>query len=109
MLVYRRILCSLALAGLALTGCAPVDPMISGRVGDNCTVYFRHDALGMAGTPAPPRADNVNGADVQLAGKLARVNAGWVCISIDKTEYTIPKESILLIEMQPKSATTNPP
>jgi hypothetical protein len=107
MLVYRRILCSLALAGLALTGCAP-DPMISGRVGDNCTVYFRHDALGMAGIPAPPRAGNVNGADLQLAGKLARVNAGWVCLSIDKTEYTIPKESILLIEMQPKSATTNP-
>jgi hypothetical protein len=63
----------------------------------------------MAGSPASPRVGNVNGADVELTGKLLRVNAGWVCIGVDKAEYTIPKEAILLIEMKPKVAATNSP
>jgi hypothetical protein len=106
---YRQILFSFALAGVAaLTGCSgsvppAADPMLSGRIGDNCTVFFRHDALGMAaGSPASPTTGNHNGADVQVTGKLMRVNAGWVCVAVGKGEYTIPKEAILLVEMPSK-------
>jgi hypothetical protein len=74
--------------------------MISGRLGADCKVYFRHDALGMAAAvPAPPRTDQHNGAEVTLSGKLLRVNAGWVCIAVNQVEYTIPREAILLLEM----------
>jgi hypothetical protein len=91
----------------ALTGCGgtlpPPDPMLSGRIGDNCTVYFRHDALGMAaGNPAPPATMNHNGADTHVTGKLLRANAAWTCIGKGKAAYTIPKEAILLVEMSSK-------
>jgi hypothetical protein len=91
---------------IALSGCrgnASADPMLAARIGEACTVYFRHDALGMAaGVPAPPTTGSHNGASVQLTGKLLRVNAGWVCIGVDNAEYTIPKEAILLVEMRSK-------
>jgi hypothetical protein len=105
----RRLVAWLVLTGLLfLSGCggssssAP-DPQLSGRVGDNCTVYFRRDALGMAaGSPSSPLTGNHNGADVQMTGKLLRVNPGWVCIAIGQAEYTIPKEVILVIEFKAK-------
>jgi len=106
--IFRRILFGFALVGVAvLTGCggnaSPADPMLSGRFGDNCTVYFRHDTLGMAaGSPASPTTGNHNGADLQVTGKLLRVNGGWVCVAVGKAEYTIPKEAILLVEMPSK-------
>jgi hypothetical protein len=91
------------------TGCGgnappPADPMLSGRIGDDCTVYFRHDALGMAaGSPAAPNAGNVNGPGTQVRGKLLRVNAGWICVNVvGDGEYTIPKEVILLVNMSYK-------
>jgi hypothetical protein len=107
LLAYRRSLPGLALMGvIALTGCegsAPVDPMLYGHTGQDCTVYFRHDALGMAaGVPASPTTGNHNGADTQISGKLLRVNAGWICLAVGNAEYTVPREVILLVEMPAK-------
>ena len=97
------------LLGLSvITGCggngeSPADPMLSGHIGQSCTVYFRHDALGMAaGSPAAPTTDNHNGADTQISGTLLRVNAGWIHVLVGKREYTIPKESILLVAVPSK-------
>ena len=88
----RRAVWGIGLLGvLAVAGCgggAPpaADPMLGGRVGDNCTVYFRRDALGMAGpSPSSPLTGNHNGADTAVSGKL-----------------TIPKSAILVIETTAK-------
>ena len=95
----------LLVALLFLSGCdgSQPDPQLSGRIGETCTIYFRRDALGMAaGAPSPPRTGNQNGADVIMSGKLLRVNPGWVSIGIDQTEFTIPREVILMIEVKAK-------
>jgi hypothetical protein len=75
--------------------------MLSDRIGENCTVHFRRDALGTgAAGPIPPLTGNFNGADVNVTGKLLRVNPGWICVAIGQGEYTIPKEVILMIEVK---------
>jgi hypothetical protein len=108
LVIHRRILFSLVLAGAAaLVGCSgnapPADPMLSGRIGDNCTVYFRHNTLGMAAaSPTGPTVDNHNGGDTAISGKLLRVNAGWICVGGEKEQYTIPNEVILLVKMASK-------
>jgi hypothetical protein len=90
-------------AGCAGNASPSADPMLSGHIGENCIVHFRHDALGMAAAgPAPPRSGNHNGADTEVSGKLLRVNAVWICIGIDKAEFTIPKEAILWVSMSSK-------
>lgn len=103
---YRKVLCGFALLCMAgLTGCggSATDPMLSGHIGDFCTVHFRHDALGMgAGAPAPPTSGVINGGEVELGGKLLRANAAWICIGKDKGEYIIPREAILMMEFSSK-------
>jgi hypothetical protein len=104
---YRRLFYGVALLGVAaLAGCSNSvppfpDPMLAGRIGDNCTVYFRRDALGMAaGSPSSPLTGNHNGADTQVSGQLVRLNAEWLVVADGKREFTIPKAVVLLIEMQ---------
>src|SRR6516162_6554753 len=104
MRLTRLVSCSLALAGIAaLSGCAinspaPSESMPSARVGDNCTVFFRRDALGMAAdSPSPAMSGNHNGADTQVSGKLIRMNAEWLVISDGKRELSIPKDVILVV------------
>src|SRR5438874_708324 len=80
--------------GGALTSGA--DPMLSGHVGGMCTVQFQRNALGAAGNPISPTTGNFNGSEVQITGKLLRVNSGWICLGIDQAEYFIPKEVILM-------------
>jgi hypothetical protein len=106
---FRRTVYGLGLIGvLAVTGCGgddppPPDPMLGGRVGDNCTVYLRRDALGMAApSPSPALTGNHNGADTAVSGKLIRVNAEWVVIADGRRELTIPKSAILVIEVPTK-------
>ena len=95
------LLCVPFFAGCGVSG--PTDPMLTERVGQNCTVYFRHDALGMAAaSPAPATSGNHDGADLQVTGKLLRANAGWVCVAVGQEEYTIPREVILLVKTLPK-------
>jgi len=107
--MWRRTVYGLGLAGaLAVAGCGdddppPADPMLGGRVGDNCTIYLRRDALGMAGpSPSSPLTGNHNGADTAVSGKLVRVNAEWVVIVDGGRERTIPKSVILVIELSAK-------
>ena len=83
--VHSKWVCGFCVLVLtAMIGCggappAPPDPMLSARVGDNCTVYFRHDVLGLAGNaPAAPTVGNFNGGALQLTGKLLRLNAEWI-------------------------------
>jgi hypothetical protein len=79
--------------------------MLYGHIGENCTVYFRRDALGMAaGSPAPLLTGNHNGADVAVTGKLLLVNSGWLRIAVGDSEYTIPREAILLVRTAAKAA-----
>lgn len=110
MFAVRRILVSLSfilvlsgLGGCGATSPPYPDPMLSGRIGDTCSVHFRHDALGLAtSSPASPRINNFNGAEMLMSGKLLRVNAEWLCIEVGKGEYTIPKDVILFVELPSK-------
>jgi hypothetical protein len=82
------------------------DLMLGHRIGEHCTVYFRRDRLGLAATKLTEilSADSrgLNNVSAYVTGKLARVNAAWVCLATDKMEYTIPTEVILMVEVQPK-------
>jgi hypothetical protein len=105
--IGRQVLLSLVLAAMAAAigceGSSQPDPELSGRIGENCTVFFCHDALGMAaGAPASPTTGNHNGADLALTGKLLKANGGWIAIAAGKAEYTIPKEAILVVEVASK-------
>jgi hypothetical protein len=103
---FRMWCCSVvAFAMVAVSGCGSnsADPMLSGRIGDRCTVYFRRDALGMAAaSPSSPTTGNHNGADTCVAGKLVRVNAEWVAVSVEKREFSVPKSAILMVEVEGK-------
>ena len=109
MTVVRRIVIGFVLSGTAaVSGCggstdARVAPLLSGRVGENCTVYFRRDALGMAAAvPSPPTTGNHNGADTMVSGKLVRINSEWIVVVDGQREFTIPKLVILMVETRSK-------
>lgn len=108
---FTRQLCGILLLAsvVAISGCGnyapgPFDALLSGHLGDNCTVYFRRDAQGMAApSPSSPLTGNHNGADTQVSGKLSQVNAEWVVLRGDgKREFHIPKSVILLVEVTAK-------
>jgi hypothetical protein len=89
----------------ALCGCsnspnAVEQNPLAGKIGQNCTVQFRRgDGLGAGGSaPVPPTTNAMNGAEVCVSGKLQTAGGGWIVIGADKTEYCIPRESILLIQ-----------
>jgi hypothetical protein len=76
------------------------DSMLAGRPGDTCIVYFCRDALGMAAdSPSPPTTGAQNGADVTLVGEIVRQNDNWLVIKHEGREFSIPVESILMIEI----------
>ncbi len=89
-----------SLAALA-SGCgsppAEASPL-AGKIGAQCSVQFRRNALGAAANvPVPPTTDAFNGAEVKVVGKLTRVSSDWIVISDGTKEYVIPKEAILLL------------
>ena len=96
-----RLLMTLLLL-LAFTGCADTahkPAPIEAQVGQNCIVYFRRDALGMAADlPASPLTDSVNGAEVNQAGQLMSVSADWIVINLHGRVFHIPQAAILMIE-----------
>ena len=96
-------------AAISLFGCghnpgaAEKNPLTA-KIGKDCVVQFRRgDGLGAAGDiPVPPTTGNINGADVQIEGKLESVNGGWVVLGQGDMERWIPRESILLIQFSKK-------
>jgi hypothetical protein len=95
----------IALAGLCLAGCtrqttnAP-SPFLRKHLGEFCTVQLRRDALGGAASlPVAPLTDNINGADVEVGGKLEAVEGDGIVVRDDAKEadYWIPNHAILLV------------
>jgi hypothetical protein len=104
-------LAMLAALCLALPGCGTQDsprPAAGGlrsKIGYQCTVQFRRDALGAASTiPVPPLTNSMNGADVSLSGKLVDVKGDWLVIERaigtqnQTLETWVPIHSVLLLE-----------
>ncbi len=86
-------------------GCNSAQPaieksLLADKVGQNCTVQFRRgDGLGAGGgLPVSPTTGSINGAQVNLSGKLKAVSGGWIELENGSVEYCIPRESILLVE-----------
>jgi hypothetical protein len=83
------------------------DPMLAGRIGEQCIVYFRRDRLGLAASKLNEilsvDAASSNNTSVYVSGTLVRVNTAWICLAGSKNkEYTIPTDVILLVEVNPK-------
>tara|TARA_R110002126_G_scaffold4409_19_gene23231 strand:- start:2116 stop:2412 length:297 start_codon:yes stop_codon:yes gene_type:complete len=91
-----RILPALALSSIVLLSSCN-DPSIP-RTGEYVTVQFRRDALGVShGLPVSPTVDSMNGASVNLRGKLLAVDKNWVVVKDDANTHWIARPSILLL------------
>ncbi len=92
----------LVLAILMAEGCAESShrpPPVESRIGQNCIVYYRRDALGMAAdTPSSIESGNINGADVTQPGELMAVGYDWIVINLHGREFHIPQAAILRVE-----------
>jgi hypothetical protein len=100
-------ICLAAAGMLSLAGCSSFSPppttMVTDHVGENCTVYYRHNMLGTSGIMASPLSDEVNGTQLSVHGKLIEEGADWIRLEVGKEEVTIPREVILTIKTQTKS------
>ncbi len=98
------------LSGSVLIGCGPSNtqagshaPMSSGLpVGRVCTVFMRHDRLGMASEhPASVLVDGQNGSQLSIGGRLKRGDAEWIVLTNLSTqrpsEVWIPRDNVLAI------------
>lgn len=72
----------------SLCGCGEMPPpgaaaTLGRKVGRECTVQFRRDALG-AGTTVPisPETSEINGASVVLRGTLRAVRGEWLELDV---------------------------
>jgi len=67
-----------------------------------CTVQFRRDALGAAGTlPVSPMTGGINGAQVAVTGKLRSFDDAWLALDTEKHGVLfIPKEVVLLVQVE---------
>ena len=105
------------LSGSVLIGCAPSNtqagshaPASSGLpVGRVCTVFMRHDRLGMASEhPASVLVDGQNGSRLSIAGRLKRADAEWIVLSDvgekPPSEVWIPRDNVLAIRFLGESA-----
>jgi hypothetical protein len=77
--------------------------MVTDHVGENCTIFYRHNMLGTSGLMASPLAEEVNGTQLSVHGKLIEEGADWVRLQVGMDEVTIPREVILTIKTQAKS------
>ena len=69
--------------------------------GENVIVQFRRDALGSAhGLPVSPTTGSRNGSDVCLSGELLSVNEEWIVLGNGRKEHWIPRDVVLLIEVE---------
>ena len=99
--------CAALAAVLCMSGCSSFSPppttMVTDHVGEECTVYYRHNMLGTSGLMASPLSDEVNGTQLSVHGKLIEEGADWIRLGVGKEEVTIPREVILTIKTQTKS------
>ena len=74
--------------------------------GSNCTVHFRPDALGAAGTaPIPVNSSSHNGVQLTLAGKVVVSDEDWLVVrplNSDSRQQWIARDAILYVEVQMK-------
>ena len=71
------------------------------RVGEQCTVQFRRDALGAAHpNPVPPLTNSINGAETSVSGTLVSADDSWVVLDRgDSGELWIPTSNVLLLQL----------
>ncbi len=100
-------LCTAVIGSVGITGCQSFSPppttMVTDHVGENCTIFYRHNMLGTSGIMASPLAEEVNGTQLSVHGKLIEEGADWVRLQVGTDEVTIPREVILTIKTQTKS------
>lgn len=73
-------------------------PLLKEKIGKECTIQFRRDALGAATEiPVPVNSDQHNGAQLSLSGRLKTYNQDGAMLEHDNMQSWIPAESILLI------------
>lgn len=74
--------------------------------GSTCTVHFRPDALGAAGTaPIPANSSSHNGAELTLSGKVVTSDRDWLVIrplNDDSRQQWIARDAILYVDVQMK-------
>ncbi|MBI3839393.1 MAG: hypothetical protein HY288_15855 [Planctomycetia bacterium] len=81
------------------------EPPINSKIGQQCEVQFRRDALGTAANlPVSPQTGEINGASVHIYGKLKRVIGEWIVLGDDKAEYVIPTHAILFLKFDGQAA-----
>jgi len=98
----------ITIASLALVGCAGG---VSGArnaggppIGADCRLQFKRSDLGVAASlPVPPTAGAVNGADVNVRGKLLRIDKEWVVLDavVDAglpSKLWVPRGNVLLLQ-----------
>lgn len=91
---------------MLLSGCGrPLDSPVSTRIGEQCEVQFRRDALGAAAElPIPSETNNYNGAEVSLTATLNRATHDWIIVANHQAEYMIPVHAILLLKFNPAAS-----
>ena len=98
-----RLTTTCLLGVLLIAGCADSShesTPIEGQIGQNCTIYFRRDVLGMASdSPSSISTMEYNGAEVVQVGKLVTVTPNWIVINRNGSDLHIPQSSILMISV----------
>lgn len=93
----------LALLAVFVTiGCDPAngDSVLGRRIGRNCSIHLRPDALGTsANIPVSVMTDVMNGAQVSVTGKLLEANEEWIVIQDEprNAEIGIPRSAVLAV------------
>ncbi len=105
----------LVMAAFALTtpGCMPASEAgttdrAHPRVGEQCTVQFRRDALGAATElPISPLTNSTNGAETSVSGTLVSADDRWVVLDRgDGDELWIPTSNVLLLRLRIQKSTS---
>ena len=96
------------MAALALVGCASGEAgarQASGPpIGADCRLQFKRSDLGVAASlPVAPTVGSINGADVNVRGKLLRIDKEWVVLDavVDaglRSELWVPRGNVLLLQ-----------
>jgi hypothetical protein len=107
-----KIISLMGLCGaMMISGCssnAP-EPLANTKIGQNCVVQFRRDALGSASpVPIGPDTDNFNNAEITIAGTLKKVQADAILIATSKADYLIPMRVVLCMKFESTTPAKQP-